>query len=64
MDNNICNTKRTSLHHRPTEERTRTEGDVNDGRKFFLAFHGTSCIPRFCRNGVSHGTHKKTDYEG
>lgn len=41
MDNNIRNTKRTSLHHRPTEERTGTGGGLNDGRKHILTFNDT-----------------------
>lgn len=64
MDNNIRNTKRTSLHHRPTEERTRTGGGLDNGRKFILTFYGISCIARFSRIGISYGTHTETDYEG
>ncbi|WP_215573352.1 hypothetical protein [Bacillus mycoides] len=41
MDNNIRNTKRTSIHHRPTEERTGTGGGLNDG-KSTITFHTIS----------------------
>lgn len=47
MDNNIRNAKRTSLHHRPTEERTRTGGGLNDGRKHIITSNrsgGNMCI--------------------
>lgn len=59
MDNNIRNTKRTSLHHRPTEERTRTEGGVNNGRKHILIFHGIGCISHLCR--IELQKHKAVD---
>ena len=42
MDNNIRNTKRTSLHHRPTEERARTGGGLNDGRKHIITVNRIS----------------------
>lgn len=42
MDNNIRNTKRTSLHHRPTEERERTGGGLNDGGKHIITVNRIS----------------------
>ncbi len=47
MDNNIRNAKRTSLHHRPTEERTGTGGSLNDGGKHIITSNrsaGNMCI--------------------
>jgi len=59
MDNNIGNANRTSLYHRTNEERKRTGGGVNSGRKFILTLHGISCISHFCR--IELQTHKAVD---
>ncbi|MGG0207798.1 hypothetical protein [Bacillus mycoides] len=64
MDNNIRNTKGTSLHHRSTEERKRAEGGVNIGRKHILTFNDIGGSYRNCRIHLSDGTHRQTDYEG
>ncbi|WP_193653430.1 hypothetical protein [Bacillus mycoides] len=64
MDNDIRNTKRTSLHHRPTEERKGTGGGLNDGRKHILTFHDTGSSYRNCRIHLSDGTYRQKDYEG
>ena len=48
MDNNIRNAKRTSLHHRPTEERARTGGGLNDGRKHIITFNDSGYIHWGC----------------
>lgn len=60
MDNNIHNTKRTSLHHRPTEERTGTGGGVNDGRKSILTFNDTCVSYLPCRIHLPDGSDRQT----
>ncbi|BCA37277.1 hypothetical protein BwiPL1_56590 (plasmid) [Bacillus wiedmannii] len=49
MDNNIRNTKRTSLHHRPTKERARAGGGLNDGRKHIITSNDSGSIHFTCR---------------
>lgn len=42
MGNKRSTSVRTSLHHRPTEERTGTGGDLNDGRKHIITSNRSS----------------------